>query len=158
MVVNINRLNVKHTLITAIFEQNHFYMKLLEGKVALVTGGSRGIGKGVAGLITKPVAGTIDLVTETGKGIKNTPAYLTGQKNINRSRPPGYFTGGKQALRVYDFDKSAAVWQFRQVKDVTESVQEVRMLETGQVIIEFEHHIAMMRHGDAELFVHKDKI
>ena len=42
-----------------------------------VIGIAYGLGKGVAGLVTKPVAGTLDLVTETGKGIKNTPSYLS---------------------------------------------------------------------------------
>jgi len=36
-------------------------------------GGAVGFGKGILGLIFKPVAGTIDLVTHTTRGIENTP-------------------------------------------------------------------------------------
>lgn len=36
-------------------------------------GGAVGFGKGILGLVCKPVAGTIDLVTYTVRGIGNTP-------------------------------------------------------------------------------------
>ena len=38
-----------------------------------VKGGAIGLGKGILGLVCKPVAGTIDLVTQTTRGIGNTP-------------------------------------------------------------------------------------
>ena len=39
-------------------------------------GGVKGIGKGIVGLITKPVGGTIMLFTKTARGINNTPGTL----------------------------------------------------------------------------------
>lgn len=41
-----------------------------------------GFGKGLAGLVLKPVAGTLDLVTLTARGIANTPKTL--YLNISR--------------------------------------------------------------------------
>ena len=35
-----------------------------------------GFGKGVLGLVCKPVKGTIDLVTQTTRGISNTPRTM----------------------------------------------------------------------------------
>jgi len=39
-------------------------------------GGAIGLGKGMLGLVCKPVAGTIDLVTHTTRGIGNTPKTM----------------------------------------------------------------------------------
>lgn len=39
-------------------------------------GGARGFGKGILGLVCKPVKGTIDLVTQTTRGIQNTPKTM----------------------------------------------------------------------------------
>ena len=41
-----------------------------------IKGATQGIGKGILGLIFKPVAGTIDLVTQTTRGIGNTPKSM----------------------------------------------------------------------------------
>jgi vacuolar protein sorting-associated protein 13A/C len=38
-----------------------------------IKGGAVGLGKGILGLVCKPVKGTIDLVTQTTRGISNTP-------------------------------------------------------------------------------------
>lgn len=40
-------------------------------------GGASGFGKGVLGLICKPVAGSIDLVTYTARGVGNTPKTIS---------------------------------------------------------------------------------
>jgi hypothetical protein len=59
-------------------------------------GGAVGFGKGILGLICKPVAGTIDLVTQTTRGIGNTPMtmYLGLSKLIRvrqrRRKPRNY--------------------------------------------------------------------
>lgn len=51
-------------------------------------GGAIGLGKGILGLICKPVAGTIDLVTHTTRGIGNTPKtmYVGISKLIRKRR------------------------------------------------------------------------
>lgn len=41
-----------------------------------IRGGALGIGKGIVGLVCKPVKGTIDLVTQTTRGIGNTPKTM----------------------------------------------------------------------------------
>jgi len=41
-----------------------------------VKGGAVGFGKGMLGLVCKPVKGTIDLVTQTTRGISNTPRTM----------------------------------------------------------------------------------
>jgi hypothetical protein len=51
-------------------------------------GGAIGLGKGLLGLVCKPVAGTIDLVTHTTRGIGNTPKtmYVSISKLIRKRR------------------------------------------------------------------------
>ncbi|MFS8160389.1 MAG: hypothetical protein ACMG6E_09330 [Candidatus Roizmanbacteria bacterium] len=39
-------------------------------------GGAVGLGKGMMGLVCKPIKGTIDLVTQTTRGITNTPRTM----------------------------------------------------------------------------------
>jgi len=41
-----------------------------------IKGGAKGFGKGMLGLVCKPVKGTIDLVTQTTRGISNTPKTM----------------------------------------------------------------------------------
>lgn len=41
-----------------------------------VKGGALGFGRGMLGLVCKPVKGTIDLVTQTTRGISNTPKTM----------------------------------------------------------------------------------
>lgn len=41
-----------------------------------IKGGVTGVGKGIYGLIVKPVAGTIDLVTMTARGVGNMPGSI----------------------------------------------------------------------------------
>lgn len=45
-------------------------------KIKGFKGGASGFGKGMLGLICKPVAGSIDLVTYTTRGIGNTPKTI----------------------------------------------------------------------------------
>ena len=46
-----------------------------------VKGFFTGAGKGIAGLIAKPLSGAVGLVSETSKGVKNTPAYFKQGSN-----------------------------------------------------------------------------
>lgn len=41
-----------------------------------VKGFFAGAGKGIAGLVAKPLSGTFGLISETSKGVKNTPSYF----------------------------------------------------------------------------------
>ena len=43
------------------------------------SGGIRGVGKGLLGLVCKPVAGTLDLVTFLVRGVGNTPKTIYGK-------------------------------------------------------------------------------
>lgn len=51
-------------------------------------GGAVGFGKGILGLVCKPVKGTIDLVTQTTRGISNTPhtMYVGYNRYVKRRR------------------------------------------------------------------------
>lgn len=40
-------------------------------------GGATGFGKAMLGLVCKPIAGSIDLVTYTARGVTNTPKTIT---------------------------------------------------------------------------------
>ena len=55
-----------------------------------VKGGTVGFGKGMLGLVCKPVKGTIDLVTQTTRGISNTPKtmYVAMSKMIKKKPKP----------------------------------------------------------------------
>jgi hypothetical protein len=52
-----------------------------------IKGGAKGLGKGMIGLVCKPVAGTIDLVTYTTRGIAYTPNTINVKiKQLTRKR------------------------------------------------------------------------
>uniref|UniRef100_A0A7S3J189 Uncharacterized protein n=1 Tax=Euplotes harpa TaxID=151035 RepID=A0A7S3J189_9SPIT len=52
-----------------------------------VKGATLGVGKGILGLICKPIAGSIDLVTYTTRGIGNTPGTIfVGAKKIFKKK------------------------------------------------------------------------
>lgn len=56
-----------------------------------VKGATIGVGKGILGLICKPIAGSIDMITHTVRGIGNTPGSIYfGAKKIFRRRIKGY--------------------------------------------------------------------
>ena len=55
-----------------------------------VKGATLGVGKGILGLICKPIAGSIDLVTQTARGIGNTPGTIyVGAKKIFKKKMKG---------------------------------------------------------------------
>jgi vacuolar protein sorting-associated protein 13A/C len=51
-----------------------------------IKGGAVGFGKGMVGLVCKPVKGSIDLVTQTTRGMANTPRtmYVGISKMVKR--------------------------------------------------------------------------
>lgn len=51
-----------------------------------IKGGAVGFGKGILGLVCKPMKGTIDFVTQTTRGISNTPRtmYVGFNKMVKR--------------------------------------------------------------------------
>lgn len=56
-----------------------------------VKGATIGVGKGLLGLICKPIAGSIDMVTNTVRGIGNTPGTIyIGAKKIFKRKIKGY--------------------------------------------------------------------
>lgn len=53
-----------------------------------IKGGAMGFGKGILGLVCKPVKGTIDLVTQTTRGITNTPKTMyIGLSRVTKKVP-----------------------------------------------------------------------
>jgi len=59
--------------------------------------------QGVAGLLVKPVAGAMDLVSKTSQGIEAS-ASTEAQKNEARMRPPRAFYGKEKVIRNFDID------------------------------------------------------
>lgn len=51
----------------------------------------KGITKGIAGLVIKPITGVIDAASKTAEGIKNTATYFDDKPSENRLRPPRVF-------------------------------------------------------------------
>jgi hypothetical protein len=56
-----------------------------------VKGGAVGFGKGILGLVCKPMKGTIDFVTQTTRGISNTPRTMyVGFNKMVKKVPKGH--------------------------------------------------------------------
>ena len=68
------------------------------GAIGLV----KGVGKGLAGLIVKPVTGIVDFASQTTLGLKNTALYLEDKANQNRIRYPRVFYTQNFSVREYD--------------------------------------------------------
>jgi len=65
-------------------------------------GAIKGIGKGLVGAVVKPMAGMIDMVSQTSEGIRNTPEYMSRKgAAITRVRLPRHWEKGT-AVRGYD--------------------------------------------------------
>lgn len=60
--------------------------------------------KGVSGLITKPVSGTLDLISKTADGIKNTPKALIEdeEERLKWIRLPRPMFNSDQVIKMYD--------------------------------------------------------
>eukprot|EP01103_Thecamoeba_quadrilineata_P000443 TRINITY_DN10380_c0_g1_i1.p1 TRINITY_DN10380_c0_g1~~TRINITY_DN10380_c0_g1_i1.p1 ORF type:complete len:564 (-),score=101.04 TRINITY_DN10380_c0_g1_i1:75-1562(-) len=65
----------------------------------------KGVARGVSGVTIKPAVGTLDLLTRTTEGIRNTASYLNDQKRHLRKRPPRYF-GPDSILLSFSLEKS----------------------------------------------------
>ena len=63
-----------------------------------IKGGAVGFGKGMLGLVYKPVKGTIDLVTQTTKGISNTPKTMyVAMNRMIKKKPRGQLSNSQDA-------------------------------------------------------------
>ena len=78
-----------------------FHVRYAYGIAA--SGFVKGIGKGVTGLVLKPVVGVVDLVTDTAEGIKNTATYFDAK--AGRVRYPR-FIPERKLLLPYNQGKS----------------------------------------------------
>ncbi len=56
--------------------------------------------KGVAGLVIKPLSGTLDLVSKTADGFKN--LVSSSDREVKKIRIVRPFYGKNQSLRAYD--------------------------------------------------------
>ena len=64
-----------------------------------VKGGAVGFGKGMLGLVCKPVKGTIDLVTQTTRGISNTPKTMYVAMNRMIKKKPRQQQEGTEEIK-----------------------------------------------------------
>ena len=73
-----------------------------------VKGASLGVGKGILGLIWKPIAGSIDFVTQTARGIGNTPGtiYVGAKKIFKRKMKRIKISYEYPAIRPYIPDEN----------------------------------------------------
>ena len=69
-------------------------------------GALKGVGKGLVGVVVKPVAGVVDMVAFTTEGIRNTPEYLAKAGVVTRVRQPRLWPAGSP---VRAFDRRAAL-------------------------------------------------
>lgn len=65
-----------------------------------VKGGAVGFGKGMLGLVCKPVKGTIDLVTQTTRGISNTPKTMyVAMNRMIKKKPKKQLDGSTEEVK-----------------------------------------------------------
>jgi len=64
-------------------------------------GALKGVGKGLVGVVVKPVAGLVDMVAYTSEGIRNTPEFMSKRGVIVRVRLPRIWAPGS-AVRPFD--------------------------------------------------------
>lgn len=67
-------------------------------------GALKGLGIGLAGMVTKPISGVVDLVAKSTEGMSNEGAYDSHDLR-QRNRPPRYFDESN-VLLSYDHEKS----------------------------------------------------
>ena len=61
----------------------------------------KGIGKGLVGLVVKPVTGILDLASHTTEGIKNTVTYFDDRANEEKKRKPRAFYARERYFKKY---------------------------------------------------------
>lgn len=66
-----------------------------------VKGFFKGTVKGLVGLVTKPLAGVLDLASQTTAGVKATAAVFDDKANEKRERLPRVFYGKEKFFRTY---------------------------------------------------------
>ena len=72
-----------------------------------IKGGAVGFGKGMLGLVCKPVKGTIDLVTQTTRGISNTPKTMyVAMNRMIRKKPRGQVSNAQDAAIALEESKN----------------------------------------------------
>ena len=76
----------------------------------------KGIGKGLLGVVVKPVTGAVGMVTKTGEGLKNTTTLLDKKASGARMRPPRAF-GRNGVLLVYDEEAAEGKLILHRVED-----------------------------------------
>lgn len=74
----------------------------IEGKRRGMRGFGSGIYQGIAGLLFKPVSGTLDLASKSAEGLKNTIRRFDINTNKERVRMPRPFYGLQQKIKVFD--------------------------------------------------------
>ena len=72
-----------------------------------MTGFGKGILKGFAGLVVKPVSGILDLFSKTTEGIKNT--VNTEDFDLVKIRKPRIFYGKYKIIKTYNYYHSDVI-------------------------------------------------
>ncbi len=75
----------------------------------------KGIGQGLAGVVVKPVIGTVDLVAKTTEGIRNTTTYFD-EKERRRVRLPRHFQVG-MPLHPYSAHRAAGQYILKSINE-----------------------------------------
>ena len=85
-----------------------------------VLGVGTGLAKGVAGTVTKPIAGVLDFAGEMVLSVRDTVAVGEKEKimHIKPMRLPRVTTSMSRALQVYDFDQSLALKIFEKEEKI----------------------------------------
>jgi vacuolar protein sorting-associated protein 13A/C len=65
------------------------------------TGFLKGIGRGLIGVVTKPITGVLDLASHTTEGLKNTITYFDDKANEEKKRKPRAFYGRERYFKKY---------------------------------------------------------
>ena len=61
----------------------------------------KGIGKGLVGLVFKPISGVFDFASHTTEGLKNTVTYFDDKANEMKMRKPRAFYGREKYFKRY---------------------------------------------------------
>lgn len=82
-----------------------------------VKGFFKGTVKGIAGLVTKPVAGVLDLASQTTAGIKAETIRQEDRANEEKERLPRVFYGKEKFFRAYNKNDSTILRDLQEFED-----------------------------------------